>query len=48
MKALRFSISLPKPSLQFYIPGGASSLHDILIRGLRDREERMAHSDFVS
>ena len=28
--------------------GGASSLHDIIRRGLRDRDERMARNDFVS
>ena len=28
--------------------GGASSLHDIIRRGLRDRDERLARHDFTS
>ena len=30
------------------ILGGAFSLHDIIRRGLYDRDERMARNDFVS
>ena len=30
------------------VMGGASSLHDIIRRGLRDRDERLARHDFTS